>query len=513
MSKINFHTMRNLLFLLLFIMLTHLSFAQPYVYIDTDIKGMIQSEARWVDVNNDGFADLIITGERFSANKQIINTYLYINDKKGNFYKAKTDLLDYYRSCMDWADLNRDGYLDLMISGETSNHKIQTRVLRNSKWGNFSTHNPGIIGVRDGSLDIGDYNKDGKHDVAICGENNGTLHASIYKGVGSSYTNIQANLMPMYSGTIKWGDYDNDNDLDLLMCGEAADGLAYTKIYKNIDNNFVDLGVLMHGVKNGHALWGDFDNDGDLDIFICGEASNQYLLTRFYRNDGKDKFTMIKPPIIGARDGHVQAADYDCDGDLDLLISGETSSGPVVMIYRNEGKFIFTEVETSLPGVYLGGAYWSDYDGDCDNEVFLIGLDDCNNIIAKLYRNDMAAIAESPKKPFKPKNSLWMQSDVIVKEQPVYYYFVWASCFCNPEGKKEEDYHMYISNIHYLRKTYELQKRFNAIIIESIPNWGEVNGGHRVSIGYKTKAEAEAARRQVIRDYKNERFSINYVNW
>lgn len=503
--------MRSLIIIVLFLSVTNLSLAQPYVYIDTDTKGMIQSNAKWVDVNNDGFLDLIVTGERYSANKQIISTYLYLNDKNGNFYKKNSGLDNLYRSCISYVDIDKDGDQDILLSGETNSHSLVTRIYKNNGWGYFTSSNPGIIGVRDGAVDIADYDRNGKYDIVICGENNGIIYSKIYKGLNNTFVEINSNLIPLYSGSVEFGDYNNDNYPDILLSGETSEGIPVTKVYRNsTKGSFVDTEISLIGIKHGKALWADFDGDDDLDIFIAGEAQGMLLLSRFYRNDGNNVFTEIKPNILGARDGNIQASDYDCDGDIDLLVSGETAFGPNISIYRNSGNFVFETVETNLPGIYLGGAYWGDYDKDCDKELFLIGLDDCYNFIAKLYRND---IEVSPVEKIVADNSLWIKSNIVIKDRPDYYYFVWSSCFCSPDKGKYKDYYTYVSNIHFIREQYQLQKRFNSIIVKSIPDWGEINGGHRVSIGYKTKAEAEAARRQIIRDYKSERFTVNYVNW
>lgn len=508
--------MRNLVFVAFFIAFTCTISAQPYVYIDTDTKGLIQSNAVWIDVNRDGYMDLILTGDRYSANQQIINTYLFINDKKGNFFKKNSGILDFYRSAADWGDFDRDGDMDLFITGETAQHKIVSRLYKNNGWGHFSALDPGIIGVRDGSVDIADYNKDGRLDVLIAGENNGNIYTRVYKNINNTqYIDQKADIIPLYGGSVMWGDYDRDNDLDILISGETKEGHAYTKIYQNYgDDTFHDIGLNMLGVRQGDAVWADFDGDNDLDVFVCGETNEYYLLSRFYRNDGVNKFTEITPAILGMRSGNVEATDFDCDGDIDLLVSGESVLGPSTRIYRNDGDFKFTDIETGLPGVYLGGAYWTDYDNDCDKDLFIIGLDDCFDFEAKLFRND-ADVDIDIKKPVQLQSSLWITSDISFAERKLYYYFVWSSCYCHPEGNKKgnKDYHMYISNVHYLKRTYELQEHYNRIIRNSIPEWGQINGGHRVSIGYTTKKAAEAGRRQVIKDYISERFMINYVNW
>lgn len=517
MYKIKINYMRNLVLVTLFFTFTCTISAQPYVYIDTDAKGQIQSSATWLDVNRDGFKDLILTGEMYSGNKQIVNTYLYLNDKKGGLYRRNSGILDFYRASTDYADFDRDGDMDLFISGETAQHKIVSRIYKNNGGGYFSAHDPGIIGVRDGSVDVADYDKDGRLDVLIAGENNGTIYTRIYKNNNNTrYIDQKVDFIPLFGGSVSWGDYDRDNDLDVLISGETKEGHAYTKIYQNVGNSqFNDIGINMLGVRQGDAVWADFDGDEDLDVFISGESNDYYLMSRFYRNDGDNKFTELIPSILGMRSGNVEANDFDCDGDIDLLVSGESILGPTTKIYRNDGKFDFVDVETGLPGVYLGGAYWADYDNDCDKDLFIIGMDDCFDFEAKLFRNQ-ADVDIEIKQP-EIESSLWISSDISFAKRKIYYYFVWSSCFCNPQGfeygVKPKDYNMYVSNVHRVKRTYELQENFNKIIIKSIPEWGEINGGHRVSIGYVTKEEAEVGRRQVIKDYITERFKINYVNW
>ena len=516
MIKTNY--MRNIILVVLFIAFTCNVSAQPYVYIDTDTKGLIQSNTTWVDVNKDGFLDIIITGERYSGNQQLVNTYLYLNNKKGKFYRKNAGLLDFYRAATDYADFDRDGDMDMFITGETAQHNIVSRIYKNNGSGYFSAMNPAIIGVRDGSVDIEDYNKDGKLDILICGENNGKIFTRVYKNISNTkFVDQKVDLIALYGGSIKWGDYDRDNDLDILICGETKEGYAITKIYQNEGNDtFNDIGLNMLGVKQGEAIWADFDGDNDLDVFVCGESNDYNLLSRFYRNEGINRFTEIAPLILGVRSGNVEATDFDCDGDIDLLVSGENIFGPSTKIYRNDGDFSFTEIDTGLPGVYLGGAYWADYDNDCDKDLFIVGLDDCFDFEAKLFRSD-ADVDIDIIKPTTTESSLWISSDISFAERKTYYYFVWSSCYCNPEGfeygVRNKDYHAYVSNIHYLKRPYAMQENFNRIILKSVPEWGQINGGHRVSIGYTTKEAAEAGRRQVIKDYISERFKINYINW
>ncbi|MBC34869.1 MAG: hypothetical protein CL663_02325 [Bacteroidetes bacterium] len=499
--------------------------AQPYVYLDTEIKGLIQSNANWIDVNKDGYPDLIVSGERYSANQQIIKTHLYVNNKKGGFYRQNSGILDFYRSAVDWVDFDKDGDSDVFVSGETADHRIVARMYKNNGRGYFSSFDLGVMPVRDGDVSFGDFNNDGRTDLLMIGENNGQVYSRVYQNIqNAQFKDINAGLVPLYHGSAKWGDYDNDNDLDILISGETAHGVPTTKLYQNRgDNSFYDTNIPMEGIRLGDALFADFDGDNDLDIFICGENLQNHLVTRLYRNDGNGKYTELPSSMLGMRSGNVEANDFDCDGDIDLLVSGESFYGPMTKVYRNDGDFKFVDVNTQLPGVYMGGAYWADFDNDCDFDLFLIGLDDCYDFEAKLFRDERAIDIE-PAKPV-VQNNLWIQTDMSFAERKSYYYFVWSGCFCDPQDKapseypyyeaieRDNDYHVFISNIHLLKRTHELQERFNSIILRDVINWADINGGHRVSIGYETYEEAVAAREQVIKDYVSERFTVNQVIW
>jgi len=495
--------------------------AQPFVFINTKTEGLIQSNSSWIDVNKDGYPDLVTTGERYSANQKIVETNLYINDKKGNFIPQNSGIMNMYRSAMDWEDMDNDGDNDLFITGENNKGEILARIFKNNGRGQFTAYNPNIQGVRDGDIDVGDFNGDNKLDIVLCGEYNGQIYSKVYKNINNaSYSDMGINLVPLFGGSVSWGDYDGDSDRDILITGETREGDAYSLIYQNVNNtDFVSINAPLRGVKNGKAVWGDFDGDRDLDVFLTGETSNFQLVSYFYRNDGKKGFTEIGTSILGMRSGDVQVMDYDCDGDLDLLVSGESIYGPTTRVYRNDGKFIFMDANDGLPGVYLGGAYWADYDKDCDAEIFIIGMDDCYDFEAKLFRNESDIEVKTSKT--QPINDLWITTSMSYIEKPPYYYFVWSSCFCNPPNRtiilpgtvSNNEYNVFISNVHYVVEPYKLQGSFNKLIARDVHEWAEVMGGHRVSIGYETKKQAEEAKQQIVRDYQSENFRINFVNW
>jgi hypothetical protein len=111
----------------------------------------------------------------------------------------------------------------------------------------------------------------------------------IYRNDAITFSDINAGLPAVIHCSLAWGDYDNDGDLDLALSGDTK-RLRVTRIYHNDGGLFTDANAGLKG--GGHQVaWGDYDNDGDLDI-VCGGSfySSGDLLeypTRIYRNNGR----------------------------------------------------------------------------------------------------------------------------------------------------------------------------------------------------------------------------------
>ena len=91
------------------------------------------------------------------------------------------------------------------------------------------------------------------------------------------------------------------------------------------------------------VAWGDYDNDGYLDILLTGQSSSSYI-SKIYRNNGNNTFTELNRTYINGI-GYSSASwgDYDNDGYLDILLTGYNESDRVSKIYSNNGDNTFTE--------------------------------------------------------------------------------------------------------------------------------------------------------------------------
>jgi predicted nucleotidyltransferase len=136
-------------------------------------------------------------------------------------------------------------------------------------------------------------------------------------------------------GSVAWGDYDSDGDLDILLTGEADWPHLYeSRVYRNDGGAFSDIGAGLPGVEYGSAAWGDYDNDGDLDILLSGYLPGR--ISRIYRNDG-GTFSDIDAGLPGVSEGSVAWGDYDSDGDLDILLTGFGTDGRISCVYDSYG--------------------------------------------------------------------------------------------------------------------------------------------------------------------------------
>jgi hypothetical protein len=192
------------------------------------------------------------------------------------------------------------------------------------------------------------------------------------------FNDINAGLAVVDGSSVAWGDYDNDGDLDILLAGRAVttSGTPFVaKVYRNSggSNPTFTEAVFLPGAYNAAAAWGDYDHDGNLDVLVSGVIDEGCGVAWIHRNNGgpNPTFSYVPARLAGISEGTVSWGDYDNDGDLDVLLTGTASFPPfptITKLYRNEGGVlpVFTDVGASLPATQQGSAAWGDYDKDGD---------------------------------------------------------------------------------------------------------------------------------------------------
>ncbi|MCC6864615.1 MAG: VCBS repeat-containing protein [Ignavibacteria bacterium] len=259
----------------------------------------------------------------------------------------------------------------------------------------FNRITTGIIATDVGSYSMsawGDYNNDGFQDLAVVPWNDGCwscrspILVYVNNGNGTfgrgNNTLIDVNLS---CNGVTWGDYTNDGKLDLYI----------TRYFSNVNFLFRNDSTEFTRIVTGNIVtdqnsstgcsWGDYNKDGWLDMFVSnGQNQNNCL----YKNNGNGTFTKITTGAIvtdGGESRSCQWGDYDNDGWPDLFVVNYQSQK--CFLYKNNGNGTFTKITNVAPVQYIGwgaGCSWADY----DNDGWLDLLVTYNNDNNRLYHNE-----------------------------------------------------------------------------------------------------------------------------
>jgi hypothetical protein len=207
-----------------------------------------------------------------------------------------------------------------------------------------------------------------------------------YQNLGESgFLKLTNNIVsePRYGRGMSWADYDNDGRMDLFVANAALSGAQQlNRLYRNLGEG-VFQPVTGPGPGGEAAVsfsgsWADYDNDGDLDLFVANGGWEQVRTSFLYRNNGDGTFTKITDgDIVTDQYGSVYGTwgDYDNDGFLDLFVSHSSPANtspsyqPTAKnsLYHNYGDGTFRKVTSGSLVNDLGcslGSAWGDYDND-----------------------------------------------------------------------------------------------------------------------------------------------------
>ncbi len=398
----------------------------------------------WGDFDNDGYDDLFIVsggGALDLPESQRAPSMLFHNLRDGRFEQVRdfpeTRILGMGAA---WGDYNNDGWLDLVITG------YDTIVLYRNEHGHFVRDQrlPSPKGFWTG-VSWGDYNRDGYLDLYVCGyvryipgKGNGgassrqfgkevpfTLNPASYEpernllfrnGGGRSFTEVarESGVANPEGRSLSalWHDFDGDGWLDLYV----ANDISENKLYLNRQGKFVDAGrgawVEEYRGSMGLAA-GDFDRDGDDDLFISHWVAQQYALYQSLLSEQKGQhgktelhFTDVAEmrgigqPSMQSIGWGAAFVDFDSDGWLDLLVGNgstfEHTAGsrrqlagmPSFLFWNAAGEFFHDlapwNASFAHPHVSRGLAV-ADFDNDGSMDVAIV--DHAEGV--RLLRNDV----------------------------------------------------------------------------------------------------------------------------
>jgi hypothetical protein len=342
----------------------------------------------WVDYDQDGYLDL------FVSNFGTPRNFLYHNNGDETFTRVDsapitTDIMS-AEGCV-WADFDNDGDLDLFISTGLGANDV---LYRNEGGGVFTrmTNIPPVLTLGSSrGCAWADYDNDGWVDLFVANEKN-SKNFLFHNNGGNGFTRILTGPIAMEIGNSYgccWGDYDNDGYPDLFVAYNGGRSFLY---HNQGNGTFLKVtnGVIATNIANSASgAWGDYDNDGYLDLFVANLGQKNFL----YHNNGDGTFTSITNSGIGQDVSYSWGgawADYDNDGYLDLFVANGQPNGTGVKdyLFRNAGDGTFTKVvRGSLVSDNAAGdgCAWGDYNNDGFMDLFVSNINGQNNL---LYRNN-----------------------------------------------------------------------------------------------------------------------------
>ena len=288
------------------------------------------------DLDNDSDIDIIIAYLNYDEN-HILETESRIYWNQGDLFVRYNLSSASYSRDVAVGDFDSDGNLDFALARTIG----RSRIYKNIDYGIFAqvpVFVPSFVVTDASSLSWSDYNSNGIQELLLVGHKtsgnasitgeNSMIELNQYTGV---FEDLNAELLTtdrISSTGISWADYDNDGDLDAFVSsGNVDDDYVVTKIesnklYINSNNEFINsinVNYLDNMYGSSGGAWGDFDNDGDLDLYIYSSGG----LDALFLNDGYQLGLgeWMFPVVQYNSTSSASWVDFDDDGDLDLFLT------------------------------------------------------------------------------------------------------------------------------------------------------------------------------------------------
>jgi len=342
------------------------------------------------DYDGDGNTDIYVS--TYDSASSTYKHYLFNND--GVNFKDVAENVGIKKGGKEmsatFADYDNDGFLDLYIVKNDGD-----KLYRNFGKGIFKdvTTQSKIGSQTEGEKGLFfDIDHDGDLDLFKA-----TAHSNlVYRNNGDGTFFEQAKKMGL-SGRendntcdAAFGDFDDDGDIDLFVVNKNATNRLYSNQRQGIFKDITNLSGLKSNDDSSSVAVGDYNNDGFLDMFITSFNGENSTL---YRNLGHGSFEAVKTKNMFFALNNINAFDvkffdFDNDGFLDIIIAGKSkdNNGRGILLYHNEGNGKFKDISNLLPKSVKEGNQIAlfDYNNDGDIDVVIAGI----NGGVYLLRND-----------------------------------------------------------------------------------------------------------------------------
>ena len=275
--------------------------------------------------------------------------------------------------------------LIILVTGITSS--VSSQIIFENKATELGISITGITSSVLGGVSFFDFDNDGWDDLTFASKSNNAV--KFFKNDAGSFTEQFFNISILgHSKQVIWVDYDNDGDNDLFVT--KVDGP--NKLYQN-DGSFVftdvssSAGFPSSTLYSYGASFGDFDNDGNLDVFICNKDDNYLIPNQLYKNNGNGTFTDVSLIAGISAVGHLSFCsaffDYNNDGYQDIYISNDRFANKNIL-YENNGDGTFTDVSLASGADVAANAMSTtidDYNNDGWLDIYITNTSEGNHLL------------------------------------------------------------------------------------------------------------------------------------
>lgn len=257
--------------------------------VQHNIPALYVCYIEWVDVNNDGLLDIYFQG--FDSADQF-QTGIYKNVSNDEFELIQTRISpitgsrgNYTKNTAIWVDLDNDGYKDL-VSAKSSSQDYNLLIYKNCGDFQFTEIDTILPSLNYVSIATGDLNSDGYMDLVIAGSTESVLYSPdagadmyIYMNYGNFNLKKEYTISNVgaFSNNLEIGDIDNDGYPDLLYYGGGSSYNLLRIYLNNVGESYISSDHNIINSQGGGVALADFDNDNDLDILQYGKSSSTYI--------------------------------------------------------------------------------------------------------------------------------------------------------------------------------------------------------------------------------------------
>jgi len=327
---------------------------------NADVVDVGYSSLAWGNAAEGNPQDLIVSGYKSGGYQPVTKVY---SNNGGTLEPMNAGIVDVGQGDVSWVDYNDDGRSDILVTGysETDEGGVPsvpvTKLYRNTGSG-FEEVGAGLTGLAKGDVAWGDYDGDGDRDLVLTGRNSeGEAVTEVYENTDDGFEKRFFGLPDVggvggtpgttRSSAVAWGDYNDDGNADLVISGrdeEFTDPVL--QVYRSTGSGLTLEIESQVGLRAGDLEWVDIDQDGHLDISAAGITGNGERVTATFRNQAAGSISGIFDNInfySGAGPVSMDWGDFDGDGFPDLIVSGLTTERdqqarygkPKTILYRN----------------------------------------------------------------------------------------------------------------------------------------------------------------------------------